>query len=122
MLHLSTQVLQNLIADESLACLVTIYWLRGKAPAIYHWQSTQDMNEYHGTNAHTMLLAAYDPTHFNGKVNTPWGFINSWVDRGSGLFWMAQKAFDRSWGFTLPVIGNHAAVVISRNDQGSTLP
>ncbi|HSN94090.1 MAG TPA: hypothetical protein VLR89_03395 [Anaerolineaceae bacterium] len=118
-LHLSTQVLQNLIADESLACLVTIYWLRGKAPSIYHWQSAKDVNEDRSTNAHTMLLAAYDPTHFNGKINTPWGFINSWADRSSGLFWMGHEAFDRSWGFPLPVIGKYAAVVISRNDQGT---
>ena len=116
-LHLSTQVLQNLIADSSLACLVTIFWLSGKAPAIYHWQSPQDMNAYHSTNAHTMLLAAYDPTHYNGKINTPWGFINSWVDKSSGLFWMGQTDFDKSWGFPLPVIGHRAAVVISRNDQ-----
>lgn len=120
-LHLSTQVLQNLIADPSLACLVTIYWLGGKAPAIYHWQSPQNVNAYQSTNAHTMLLAAYDPSHYNGKVNTPWGFINSWVDRSAGLFWMGQKAFDKSWSFPLPVIGNRAAVIISRNNQGDML-
>jgi hypothetical protein len=115
-LHLSMQVLQNLIPDSSLACLVTIYWLTGKAPSIYHWNNPQNVNDYRDMNGHTMLLAAYDPTHFNGEVNTPWGFINSWVDRGSGLFWMDEKAFEKSWAFPLPVVGNHAAVIISRND------
>jgi hypothetical protein len=115
-LHLSTQVLQNLISDSSLACLVTIYWLTGKTPSIYHWINPQNVNDYRELNGHTMLLAAYDPTHFNGEVNTPWGFINSWVERSSGLFWMDDKAFEKSWGFPLPVIGNHATVIISRND------
>lgn len=120
-LHLSTQVLQNLIPDPSLACVVTIFWLPGKAPSIYHWNSPQNVNEHHRLEGHTMLLAAYDPSHFNGEVNTPWGFINSWVDRSSGLFWMGQEAFEKSWGFSLPIIGKHAAVIISRNDQAMTL-
>ncbi len=115
-LHLSTQVLQNLIPDSSLACVVTIYWLPGKAPAIYHWNRPRNINDRNGLEGHTMLLAAYDPSHYNGEVNTPWGFINSWVDRSSGLFWMENAAFEKSWGFPLPGIGNHAAAIISRND------
>ena len=115
-LHLSKQVLQNLIPDPSLACLITIYWLPGKTPSIYYWNSPQNVNEHHGLEGHTMLLAAYDSAHYNGDVNTPWGFINSWVDRSSGLFWMADEAFEKSWGFPLPVIGHHAAIILSRND------
>src|SRR6185369_12294101 len=41
--------------------------------------------------AHTMLLAAYDPEHhaeIDGlAVTAPWGFINSWVDGGEGMYW-----------------------------------
>jgi hypothetical protein len=114
--HLSRQVLQNLIPDSSLACLVTIYWLTDQAPSIYHGNNPQNVNVYRQLSGHTMLLAAYDPTHFNGEVNTSWGFINSWVERSSGLFWMDDIAFEKSWGFALPVIGNHAAVIISPND------
>ncbi len=115
-LHLSTQVLQNLLSDRNLACIVTIYWLPGKAPSIYHWNSPQNVNEHHGLEGHTMLFAAYDPSHYNGGVNTPWGFINSWVDRSSGLFWMENEAFEKSWGIPLPVIGHHAATILSLNE------
>jgi hypothetical protein len=115
-MHLSTRVLQNLIPDSSLACLLTIYWLPGKAPAIYHWKKSRNINEHKGLEGHTMLLAAFDPSHYNGEVNTPWGFINSWVDRSSGLFWMENQAFEKSWGIPFPIIGNHAVVTISRND------
>lgn len=118
-LHLSRQVLQNLISDEDLACLVTIYWRPGKTPPIYHWNSPGNINRHHGLQGHTMLLAAYNPTHYNGQVNTPWGFINSWSDRGAGLFWMDEINFEQAWGFPLPLIGNHAAVILSLRSSES---
>jgi hypothetical protein len=60
-----------------------------------------------------MLFAAYDPEHKSGDISTPWGFINSWVDEGSGLFWMSDPDFRRSWGTPIPRWGKNAVVLLS---------
>ncbi|MEA4813277.1 MAG: hypothetical protein VB108_12020 [Anaerolineaceae bacterium] len=115
--HLSRQILRNLLADPNLACLITLYWCKGKSPAIYHWNSPININTHNEMSAHTMLAAAYDPSHYNTQISTPWGFINSWIEQSQGLFWMSEKDFEHSWGFSLPVLANHATVLISRTED-----
>lgn len=118
LLHLSPEILRNLPEDDDLAALVTIYWRRGRAPAIYRGGTDWNYNQSKSTAGHTMLFAAYDPEHTN-KTNlpTPWGFINSWANANTELFWMEDAAFRRAWSSPLPVIGRNAAVIITRQHQ-----
>lgn len=70
-------------------------------------------------NAHTMLLAAYDPNRTakdkRKTVTTPWGFVNSWIDGGSGLYWMTEDDFRRAWRYVIPGVGRQKMVVIRRS-------
>lgn len=69
-------------------------------------------------NAHTMLLAAYDPNHkveVDGKEKLlPWGFINSWQDGGKNLYWMAERDFRDGWRYVIPGVGRQKMVVIQK--------
>jgi hypothetical protein len=69
-------------------------------------------------NAHTMLLAAYDPGHkveVDGKSMTlPWGFINSWQDGGKNLYWMTEHDFRDGWRYVIPGVGRQKMVVIQK--------
>jgi len=67
-------------------------------------------------NAHVMLLAAYDPSHTAGDdgQGVPWGFINSWVDAGEGLYWMTEDDFRSAWRFVIPLVGRQQMVVIQQ--------
>lgn len=118
LLHTAPEILRNLPDDDNLAALVTIYWRRGRAPAIYRGATARNHNQSKSTAGHTMLFAAYDPEHTNhGVLQTPWGFINSWAHANTELFWMEDEPFQRAWGAPLPVIGRNATVLISREAQ-----
>lgn len=114
--HLSPELLQATAEAETLASLVTIYWWFGHSPAIYYMNGPKNYNALKGAGGHTMVFAAYDPEHYSGDVHTPWGFINSWITRGTGLFWMEDKAFQKAWGTPIPHWGKNATVVISYKD------
>ncbi len=122
LLHISPEVLRNLPHDENLTALVTIYWLAGKAPPIYHGTRGLNYNQVQGMGGHTMLFAAFDPDHLTDQtLLTPWGFINSWSSGGTGLFWMQDADFRKAWGFPLLNLGSNAAVIISKTHT-ETLP
>jgi len=111
--HLDPEALQKLTDEHDTIALVTIYWLRKQAPPIYYDKRPQNYNETSTAGGHTMLFAAYDTLHKNSPGRaTPWGFINSWVQGGNALFWMTDHDFKKSWGIKLPLIGNHATVLI----------
>ncbi len=114
--HLSPELLRTTAEAENIASLVTIYWWFGHSPEIYYMDQPKNYNKLKGAGGHTMVFAAYDPEHYSGEIHTPWGFINSWVTQGTGLFWMEDKAFQKSWGIPIPCWGKHAAVVISYKD------
>ncbi len=114
--HLSPELLRATAEAENIVSLVTIYWWFGHAPAIYYMDQPKNYNKLKGASGHTMVFAAYDPEHYSGEVHTPWGFINSWVTQGTGLFWMEDQAFQKSWGISIPRWGKHATVVISFKD------
>jgi hypothetical protein len=111
--HLSPELLQTTVAAENIASLVTIYWWFGHSPAIYYMDGPINYNALEGASGHTMVFAAYDPEHYSGEIQTPWGFINSWVTQGTGLFWMEDKEFQKAWGTPIPRWGKHATVIIS---------
>ncbi len=74
-------------------------------------------------NAHAMVLAAYDPTHLDHAGNpAPWGFINSWADGGSELYWMPDADFQQAWDHDIPLAGSHNAVVITREPAPAASP
>ncbi len=112
-LHLTPELLRATAEAENLACLVTIYWWFGKAPAIYYKEQPRNFNQLSGAGGHTMLFAAYDTEHRSGEAQTPWGFINSWINAGTGLFWMEDAGFRKAWGLPIPRWGKNAAVIIS---------
>ena len=115
--HLSPDILRNLPYDDDLAALVTVYWLPRRAPGIFRGNSSFNYNSVNNLSGHTMLFSAYDPDHYSGeKWHTPWGFINSWIDGGTDLFWMTDEGFKTSCGFRAPWIGYNATVVISKSD------
>ena len=115
LLHTAREILRNLPDDENLVALVTIYWRRGRAPAIYRGATARNHNQSKSTAGHTMLFAAHDPTHTTGAgITTPWGFINSWCDGGARLYWMKDEDFRRSWGFFLPLVGPNPLVLIRK--------
>ena len=118
LLHLSPDVLRATAEAENIASLVTIYWWFNQSPKIYYRDQPKNYNREEGAGGHTMLFAAYDPEHYSGELHTPWGFINSWVTAGTGLFWMEDKIFRNSWSIPIPRWGNNATVIISH--EGGT--
>ncbi len=76
-----------------------------------------------GLNGHTLLIAAYDPGHLDpdGHV-APWGFINSWIERGDKIYWMTEHDFNLTWGHNIPGIGanNMVIVTVQPNPAGLT--
>nr|MBP7213897.1 hypothetical protein [Anaerolineaceae bacterium] len=112
-LHLSPEILRASVEADNLASLITIYWWHRRSPKIYYRDQPKNYNPEKGISGHSMLFAAYDPDHTNDGIQTPWGFINSWVAGGSGLFWISDADFRRTWATPIPFIGNNAAVIIS---------
>ena len=112
--HTNPAALLGFLSSPNQIPIITIFWLNRKAPAIYYGSSTSNYNATQFMGAHSMLFAAYDPNHHSGDLATPWGFINSWKDNSSLLFWMSQEEFIRSWGFRLPIFGNNPLVLIER--------
>ena len=114
--HLSPELLRTTAVAENIVSLVTIYWWFGHSPAIYYMDQPNNYNALKGASGHTMVFAAYDPEHSSGEVLTPWGFINSWVTAGTGLFWMEDKVFRNTWSMPIPRWGNNATVIISHGE------
>ena len=112
-LHLSPEILRASAEADNLASLITIYWWHGHSPKIYYRDQAKNYNRENGISGHSMLFAAYDPDHTNDGIPTPWGFINSWVAGGSGLFWISDADFRRTWAAPIPFIGKNASVIIS---------
>jgi hypothetical protein len=114
---LSTAALLQLLKEAQKVVLVTLTWLPGKAPSIYHGISSANSNASRKAGGHIMLLAAYDPAHKNGALATPWGFINSLADGSAELFWMEDQSFRKSgFGAFLP-LNIHPSVIIEDNSK-----
>jgi WXG100 family type VII secretion target len=71
-------------------------------------------------SGHVMVLAAYED---NGG-NPRWGFVNSWVDGGSDIYWMTDADFQRAWNYDGFMMGNNNVVVVrdTTNDPPPTSP
>ena len=111
--HAEPNTLFDLLSTPKTACLVTLLWGYKRSPGIYYGKSSNNTNSGKMPSGHTMLLAAYDPLHhlWDG-TQAPWGFVNSWINNGSYLFWMQNEAFQKSWHFMLPFVGFNPLVTI----------
>jgi hypothetical protein len=115
--HAEPEMLPELLADLTSVPLITLIWLRRKAPPIYLGNTRQNFNARNSAGAHSMILAAYDPQHSaDDRFSTPWGFINPWMEGADHLFWMRDEDFRRAWHFWLPGIGPNPLVLIRRVD------
>lgn len=114
--HGNPGLLIDSLANPTTIPIITIFWLKNQAPAIYYANSTGNYNASHSIGAHSMIFAVYDPNHHSGNQVTPWGFINSWKDNGSHLFWMSDEDFLKSWGIKLPFMGYNPLVLIRRQN------
>jgi hypothetical protein len=118
------------LATPDTYILVTIGWSKDTRPRI---QYPDGVFRYFGQpetfkvggmsfdgpfTAHVMLLAAYDPDRKgmldNKTVSVPWGFVNSWVDAGDGLYWMTEEDFRDAWRFVIPLVGRQQMVIIQK--------
>jgi hypothetical protein len=118
---LETPTTADLIAylqQPDTAVIVTIGWDDGHVPDIA--RSSDTGNSAGGgaplqINAHAMVLAAYDPGHLDRNGNpAPWGFVNSWADGGTEIYWMSDADFQQAWDHTIPLVGSNNAVVITK--------
>lgn len=121
--HPPADELIRLLGQPGTAVIVTLGWNREHVPEIARTsgpsQAFYDPGfwslplgvEVPAMGAHAMLLAAYDPTHVDQSDHpAPWGFVNSWDDGGTEIYWMSDEDFRQAYGFW--PVGN--ALVITR--------
>lgn len=112
----SVEEIQSILTSPNQVVLVTIGWLFSAGPKIMPGKTTTNLNSSTSRfGYHTMLLAAYSPEHIHEDgVIRPWGFINSWIDGGSNIFWISDLEFRRSWSILTPLGGIRSAVILTR--------
>jgi hypothetical protein len=120
----TTADLVGYLQQPDTAVVVTIGWDDAHVPQIAR---TADLATSAGggatlqINAHAMVLAAYDPSHVDHGGNpAPWGFVNSWADGGTEIYWMPDADFQRAWTHEIPLVGSRNAVVITRTGAAAT--
>jgi len=113
--HGDPETLPALLDDPESVPIITLVWLCKQAPPIYLGDTDQNFNATQSMGGHTMILAAYDPEHISGELNTSWGFINPWKDDADELFWMADVDFRKAWCFPLPLVGPNPLVVMRKH-------
>lgn len=112
----SIELLKNELSKKTSVPIVTITWFRNQNPAIYLGYSPFNFNPEKSANAHTMILAAFDPEHFiDGVGYTPWGFINSWTNPPAHLFWMTDLDFQNSWNSWFPFVRTNSLILIKKS-------
>jgi len=115
----TTADLVTYLQQPDTAVIVTIGWDDAHVPDIARTSDTA--NSASGgaplqLNAHAMVLAAYDPGHVDRNGNpAPWGFVNSWADGGTQIYWIPDADFQRAWSHEIPLVGSHNAVVVTRS-------
>jgi len=113
--HGTPETLPTFLEDLTAIPLITLIWLRKKAPPIYLGATRQNFNATKSMGGHTMILAVNDPEHMaDDQFATPWGFINPWKDNATTLFWLTDADFQKAWRFWLPLVGPNPLVLIQR--------
>ena len=113
--HGSPESLPSVLEELTTIPLITLIWLRKKAPPIYLGETRQNFNGTKSMGGHTMILTANDPDHMaDDQFSTPWGFINPWKDNTTTLFWIKDEDFQKAWRFWLPFVGPNPLVLIQR--------
>ncbi len=111
-----SQDLKNILNSQNRVALVTLGWFFQKAPEIVYGLTNQNYNATKNRfGYHTMLVAAHDSLHICADgLARPWGFINSWINRGNNLFWMSEAEFYRAWSIYTPFGGVRSMVVVGK--------
>jgi hypothetical protein len=106
----------QIIHDPYQMALVTIGWIFNKPPEITLGLSGINYNSVKSKiGYHTLLAAAYQSDHFCAdNILRPWGFINSWSDGGTDLFWMSEEEFMHSWSIYTPPNRIRSTVLLAR--------
>jgi hypothetical protein len=112
----SVEEIQSILLSPNQVVLVTIGWVFSAGPKIMPGKSIINLNSSTSRfGYHTMLLAAYSPEHIHEDgVIRPWGFINSWMDGGSQIFWIDDMEFRQHWSILTPLGGIRSAVILTR--------
>lgn len=79
--------------------IVTLTYFQGAEPVIAGGTKTSSsLGSSPIIGGHVMILAAYDPEHYNSSdESTPWGFLSSWPNL-ENIYWMTDRDFRRTWG------------------------
>jgi hypothetical protein len=121
----SAELVQYLQQPDT-AVIVTIGWDDAHVPDIARTSDTGNSAQggaFLQINAHAMVLAAYDPAHLDRNGNpAPWGFVNSWTNGGTEIYWIPDADFQRAWSHDIPLVGSHNAVVITRTADATASP
>ena len=113
--HGSPETLPLVLTDPLTVPIITLLWLWRQAPPIYFAGTTINYNAVKSAGGHSMILGAYDPSHWaEDHFPSPWGFINPWKDNSEYLFWMQDTDFRRAWKFWLPFVGPNPLVLVRR--------
>jgi len=124
--HATTDELLEYLQQPNTAVIVTIGWDDAHVPQIARTSAAgtaAGVGARLQLNAHAMVLAAHDPTHLDSAgLPAPWGFINSWTDGGSEIYWMPDADFQQAWGHDIPLVGSHNAVVITVEPTPASTP
>lgn len=122
----TTADLIKYLEQPDTAVVVTIGWDDTNIPQIARTSDAHTQAVSAGPiNGHAMLLVAHDPTHldFNGNP-APWGFVNSWENGGTEIYWAPDTDFNQAWDHKLPLVGSNNVVVITNapSTSASTTP
>jgi hypothetical protein len=122
----TTADLIQYLEQPDTAVVVTIGWDDTSIPQIARTSDAHTQAVSAGPiNGHAMLLVAHDPTHldFNGNP-APWGFVNSWENGGTEIYWAPDTDFNQAWDHKLPLVGSNNIVVITNapSTSASTTP
>jgi len=117
----TTADLIQYLEQPKTAVVVTIGWDNTTVPQIARTSDINGQSSSGGPiNAHAMLLVAHDPTHldFNGNP-AQWGFVNSWENGGTEIYWVPDTDFNQAWDHKIPLVGSNNVVVITNDPSTS---
>jgi RHS repeat-associated protein/uncharacterized repeat protein (TIGR01451 family) len=90
---------KQILKDPKQIAIVTFIWGPLTQPDFTEGYNSTSRGQKDFINGHTMVLAAYDPNHYDEDgVQKPWGFVNSWADGSQEttdeIWWMDKSSFD----------------------------
>lgn len=111
-----TELIHILTSENSVA-LVTLGWVLTPGARITLGNSAANYNASDSRfGFHTLLLAAYDPGHVSEDgILRPWGFVNTWTNQNTELFWISEVEFIHQWAVFSFIPFNYLVVLIRKH-------